>query len=170
MSATAQHPSAEHGLAVYAGTFDPITNGHVDVIERALTVFQEVRIGVAESTSKNVLFETEQRVELVKQAVSSYKERVKVEPFDGLLVDYVRRVGAHVIVRGLRAVSDYEYESQMAMINRKLAEDIETVFLMTSDHCSFISSSVVKDIAKNRGDVSGLVPSGVASRLKRLYS
>lgn len=157
--------------ALYAGTFDPITNGHIDIIERALKIFDCLYVGVAADTSKNTIFSTEERVGLVKGALDYFpaelKPRIKVESFQGLLVEYVRKVGAVAVIRGLRAVSDYEYEAQMAHINRGLAEEIETVFLVTSSHCSFISSSVVKDIARNGGDVSHLVPANVLAELSK---
>lgn len=154
--------------AVYAGTFDPITNGHLDIIRRARGVFSEVHVAVAGSSSKKVWFSAEERVAMVQDAVksSSVADGVKVDSFDGLLVDYVRAVGAGVIVRGLRAVSDYEYEAQMAHINRQLAGDIETVFFVTSEKCSFISSSIVKNVAVNGGDVSGFVPQNVVQSLE----
>ncbi len=155
--------------AVYAGTFDPITNGHLDIIRRARSVFSTVYVAVAGSSSKKVWFSAEERVAMVNEAVSeaSLSESVVVQAFDGLLVDYVKKVEADVIVRGLRAVSDYEYEAQMAHINRQLASEIETVFLVTSEDCSFISSSIVKNVAINGGDVSRFVPGIVESRLKK---
>lgn len=151
--------------AVYAGTFDPITNGHIDIISRALKVFEFVYVAVAGTTRKNVMFELNERVEMVREAVvglaTDQRERLTIEPFKGLLVDYVSKVGAAAIIRGLRAVTDYEYEAQMAMINRELSADVETVFFVTSAHCAFISSSVVKEIATNNGDVTHLVPPAV---------
>lgn len=158
--------------AVYAGTFDPITNGHQDIITRAATIFDEVIVAVVEESKKRTLFSGEERRALVQEVVALMDPTgcaVRVELFSGLLVDYVRERGCNVVVRGLRAVSDYEYEAQMAIINRHLAPDVETVFLMTSDHCSFISSSVVREIARNRGDVSGLVPPPVVARLEHHY-
>ena len=156
-------------IAVYAGTFDPITIGHTDIIERALRVFDRLIVAVARSTEKNTLFTAEEREELVCGAIPHLRDRVVVECFGGLLVDYVRSKGAAIVVRGLRAVSDYEYEAQVAIMNRNLCEDIETVYLMTSAYCSFISSSVVKQVAKNGGDVSGFVPKNVAERLGQVF-
>lgn len=158
--------------AVYAGTFDPITNGHLDIVHRALKVFNGVYLAVAGSSTKNVLFSLEERVQMIREAVSempfSLQERIFVDSFNGLLVDYVQSVKASAIVRGLRAVSDYEYEAQMALINRAIHNEVETVFLVTSSHCSYISSSVVKDIARNGGDVSQFVPRSVLTHLSTL--
>jgi pantetheine-phosphate adenylyltransferase len=159
--------TSSSSIAVYAGTFDPITNGHKDIVERGLAVFDTLYVAVADSTSKQVQFSTEQRVELVRGALKGIcgEERVKVESFTGLLVDYVASINASVIVRGLRAVSDYEYEAQMAHINRHLMGSIETVFLVTSEENSFISSSIVKNIASVGGDISRLVPANVSKAL-----
>lgn len=159
-------------LAIYAGTFDPITNGHLDIIQRAVGIFEKVRVSVVVESKKKTWFDAEERVRLVEEALSvlpiADRKRVAVGSFEGLLVDHVRELGGKVVIRGLRAVSDYEYEAQMAVINRHLAEDVETVFLMTSDHCSFISSSVVREILRNGGDVSGLVPPPVSRKLRKL--
>lgn len=156
--------------AVYAGTFDPITNGHVDIIRRALPIFGPIRIAVALSPSKALLFSANERAALVRETVAEFASQVTVEVFDGLLVNYVRQLGAKTIIRGLRAISDYEYESQMAMTNREIANDVETVFLMTSDYCSFISSSVVKEVARFKGDLSPFVPLNVAQKLYRHFN
>ena len=165
---SAQSPTGKVA-AVYAGTFDPITNGHRDIIERALTIFDPLTVAVAESTTKDTVFTPAERKELIRGAIGDLSGNIVVESFEGLLVDYVRAKGARAIVRGLRAVSDYEYESQMAMINRELANEIETVFIMTSRRSSFISSSIVRQIARLRGDVSTLVPPNVAQALKDKY-
>lgn len=160
-------------IGVYAGTFDPITNGHLDLVSRALSVVDTLHVAVAESTSKTVAFSVEQRVAMANAAVqqlpAAQQKRIKIESFKGLLVEHVRSLGAHLIIRGLRAVSDYEYEAQIAHINRHLAEEVETVFLVTSKNCSFISSSIVKNIAANSGAVDGLVPKNVAVELRRHY-
>jgi len=156
-------------LAVYAGTFDPITNGHCDIVECALRVFDELIVAVAADTSKNTLFSLEDRVSLVQEALDCHSNRVRVESFSGLLVDYVHQVGAGIIIRGLRAVSDYEYEAQMAVINRRLRSDVETVYFVASEYCSFVSSSVVREVARNRGDVSTMVPPNVDRRLKQVF-
>ena len=155
--------------AVYAGTFDPLTNGHRDVIERAARIFSPLVVAVAESSTKGVLFKSAERKELIEGAIQGIPGDIRVEIFEGLLVDYCHKVGLRTVIRGLRAVSDYEYEAQMAMINRDLAEDIETVFLMTSRRSSFISSSVVRDIAKWKGDLSKLVPPNVAEKLRGVF-
>lgn len=169
---TGRKTKSDSRLAVYAGTFDPITNGHLDIIQRALGIFDKVRVSVVEESKKQTWFNAQERVALVEEVLKTFppseRKRVAVGAFEGLLVDHVRSEGAHVVIRGLRAVSDYEYEAQMAIINRHLAEDIETVFLMTSDHCSFISSSVVREILRNGGDISGLVPAPVVKRLRKL--
>lgn len=156
--------------AVYAGTFDPITFGHCDIAERALTLFDRVHVAVAENSAKGPLFTVKERLEMIREALAPLGDRIVVASFSSLLVEFVQSVGAQVIVRGLRAVSDYEYEAQMALINRTLASSIETVFLMTSDHCSFISASIVRDVAKYKGDVSSLVPKNVEDRLKQKFS
>lgn len=156
-------------LAVYAGTFDPITNGHRDIVERALKIFGRVIVAVVAAPTKNTLFSCEERIDLAKQAFADLGERVTVEAFPGLLVDFVRARNARVIVRGLRAVSDYEYEAQMAVINRQLNEEIETVFLMTSKHSSFVSSSIVRQVAGAGGDVSSMVPAVVSKRLQERF-
>lgn len=156
--------------AVCGGTFDPITNGHRDVIERASHLFNRVIVAIAEVSKQGQFFPAEERENLVKGALTDLQERVEVLRFQGLLVDFVKKVGGQVIVRGLRATSDYEYEAQMALMNKRLADNIETVFLMTSEHCSCISSSIVKEVARHGGDVSSLVPANVAERLKKFYS
>jgi pantetheine-phosphate adenylyltransferase len=144
-------------IAVYPGSFDPITFGHLDIINRALKIFDEVIIAVARNEKKNPLFTVEERVELIKKVMDG-SDRAKVDTFDGLLIDYVRASGARAIIRGLRAISDFEYELQMAQINRSISKDVETVFLMTSVFYSFLSSSVVKEVSSLNGPVDGMVP------------
>lgn len=144
-------------IAVYPGSFDPITFGHLDIINRALKIFDEVVIAVARNEKKNPLFTVEERVELIKKVMDG-SDRAKVDTFDGLLIDYVRASGARAIIRGLRAISDFEYELQMAQINRSISKDVETVFLMTSVFYSFLSSSVVKEVSSLNGPVDGMVP------------
>ncbi len=155
-------------IAVYPGTFDPVTNGHIDLVERSLRIFDELIVAVAANPKKQPLFSLEERVGMFKKVVSRYK-RVKIEGFDGLLVDYVKQKKAVGIIRGLRAVSDFEYEMQMALMNRRLDNDIETVFLMPNEEYSFITSTIVREAASYGGDVSSLVPGVVVEKLKKKY-
>jgi pantetheine-phosphate adenylyltransferase len=150
--------------AIYAGTFDPMTLGHLDVVERAAKIFPELTVAVTAVTGKTPLFTQEERVELVQAAVKDLPN-VKVTLFDGLLVEYARSQGASVLIRGLRAFSDFEYEFQMALTNRRLAPDIETLFLMPKQDYSFLSSTNVKQVASLGGDVSEFVPPAVAKAL-----
>lgn len=151
--------------AIYPGTFDPVTNGHVDVAERAARIFDRVVIAVADNASKAPLFTVPERVELLK-AVTKCLPNVTVTSFHGLSVDFARSEGATVLIRGLRAVSDFEYEFQMALMNRHLAPDIETVLIMTDAEKAFLSSSTVKEVARLGGDVRGLVPDAVEEALR----
>ena len=155
--------NAVHRRALYPGTFDPVTNGHISLIERACGLFDELLVAVARNGGKDPLFNSEERVELMKKAVQDLevKDRIKVVGFDGLLADLVRQEKVVAIVRGLRAVSDFEYEFQMALMNRKLAREAETVFLMPALSWVYLSSSIVKDVASNGGDITGLVPPSV---------
>ncbi len=155
--------------AVYPGSFDPITFGHLDIINRALKVFDEVIIAVSRNQKKTPMFSVEERVELIN-AVMAGNDRVKVDTFDGLLVDYVRERKAQAIIRGLRAISDFEYELQMAQINRSISKDVETVFLMTSVFYSFLSSSIVKEVSSLNGPVDGLVPPIVKKALEAKFN
>lgn len=150
--------------ALYPGTFDPVTNGHIDIIERASKIFEEVIVAVAANLEKTPLFNTDERLDMLRQSCSHLKQ-VRVNSLEGLLVDCVRDQGVKVIVKGLRAVSDFEYEFQMAAMNRQLAQDVDTVFMMTSVQWQYLSSSIVKEIAMLDGDVNGLVPGLVAQRL-----
>ena len=152
--------------AVYPGTFDPVTNGHLDVIERAAKIFDELIVAVTTNPAKTPWFTLEERVEMLRECCS-HLPNVAVEAFDGLLVNFVRQKGAKVIVKGLRAVTDFDYEFQMAAINRKLAPEIETLFLMTSLPYAYLSSSVVKEVASLKGCLKDLVPDNVAERLRR---
>lgn len=147
-------------IAVYPGSFDPITNGHLDVIRRAAQMFDRVVVAIARNSEKAPLFTVRERLALVRAAVRGIRN-VAVDDFEGLLVRYARRKGATVLVRGLRAVSDFEFEFQMALMNRKLDARIETIFLMPKDEYTFISSGLVKEIAALGGDVSDFVPRGV---------
>lgn len=150
--------------AIYAGTFDPITLGHLDVVERAARIFPKLIVAVAAVTGKNTLFSQEERISLTKSSVATFAN-VTAECFDGLLVEYARAKSASVIIRGLRAFSDFEYEFQMALTNRRLAPDIETLFLMPKQDYSYISSSNIKQVAALGGDVSEFVPAAVAQAL-----
>lgn len=154
--------------AVYPGTFDPITNGHLDIIERGSALFDEVTVAILKNPEKETLFSIEERVEMVKGAVQNLRN-VNVEAFQKLLVDYVESIGAKVIVRGLRAVSDFEYELQMAMMNRRLNDNIETIFLMPSEAFSYLSSKLVREVAQLGGKLSGLVPPYVEKRLQKKF-
>ena len=156
-------------IAVYPGSFDPITNGHIDVIKRALAFVDKVIVAVSAHSRKNLLFTTEERVGLIR-AVYKKDKRIEVDSFSGLLVDYLKDKRIKLIVRGLRAVSDFEYEFQMALANRKLDGSIETVFLMPGEEFFFISSSIVKEIASLKGDVSSMVPEVVFKALKKKFN
>ncbi len=151
--------------AIYPGSFDPITNGHVDIIERGLRVFDRIVVAVLKNPKKATLFTTKERVRMIQDLFASKKE-VEVRAFDGLLVDFARAQGTGVVIRGLRAISDFEYEFQMALMNRSLAQDIETFFMMPSVHYSFLSSNLVREVAALGGSVDGLVPGLVARRLR----
>ena len=152
--------------AIYPGSFDPFTNGHLDVVRRAAKLFDRVIVAVASNDSKQPLFSQEERVALVKQAIARIPN-VTADLFDGLLVDYVAAKNAQAIVRGLRAVSDFEFEFQLALMNRKLDEGIETIFMMPKDTYTFLSSRIVKEIALLGGDVSSFVPPHVQAALKK---
>tara|TARA_Y100000992_G_scaffold197020_1_gene134052 strand:+ start:109 stop:588 length:480 start_codon:yes stop_codon:yes gene_type:complete len=156
-------------IAVYAGTFDPLTYGHLDVIERASKIFPQLIIGVAISEAKSPLFSLNERLTLVKESVHHLPE-VKVKSFDGLLVDLAESEEAKVIVRGLRAFSDFEYEFQMALTNRTLKPGIETLFLMPKQDYSYVSSSNVREVAKMGGDVSQFVPLSIQNAFKEKFS
>jgi pantetheine-phosphate adenylyltransferase len=152
--------------AIYPGSFDPMTNGHLDVLERAAKLFDRVIVAIALSESKNPLFTLDERLALMKPAVARMKN-VKADVFDGLLVEYAAKQKAQAIVRGLRAVSDFEFEFQMALMNRKLSKNIETIFMMPRESYTFLSSRIVKEIARLGGDVSPFVPPHIATALKK---
>ncbi len=155
-------------IAIYPGTFDPLTNGHIDLVQRTLTIFDEVIIAVAPGSKKNPLFTAEERIILIQDAIKEFKG-ASVESFDNLLVHYAKDKGSVAIIRGLRAISDYEYELQMALMNRRLDSTVETVFMMPSEEHTFISSSIVKEVASFGGPVKGLVPKVVEKALKEKY-
>ena len=155
-------------IAIYPGTFDPITNGHIDLIQRTLKIFDEVIVAVAIGQKKNPLFTIKERLKLITEAVKGLKG-ARAEAFDSLLVDCARDKKSIAIIRGLRAVSDFEYELQMALMNRRLNADIETVFMMPSEEYTFLSSTMVKEVASFGGSVRGLVPEVVEKALKEKF-
>jgi pantetheine-phosphate adenylyltransferase len=152
-------------LAIYPGSFDPITNGHVDIIERGLEVFDRIIVAVLENPKKDPLFTTKERMRMIQDIFAGQKE-VEVRSFDGLLVDFARTQGTNIVVRGLRAISDFEYEFQMALMNRSLDPGIETFFMMPNVKYSFLSSNMVREVVSLGGSVDGLVPELVARRLR----
>lgn len=155
--------------AIYPGTFDPITLGHLDVIERACRLFDEVIVAAASQTTKRPLFSLDERLELIRASLPE-NPRLRVAQIDGLLVDFVRERGAQVVVRGLRAVSDFEFEFQMALMNRKIAAEVETIFLMPKEDYSYLSSSIVKEVGRLGGDVSSFVPEAVRLALAQKFA
>jgi pantetheine-phosphate adenylyltransferase len=154
-------------IAVYPGSFDPITYGHLDIINRGLKVFDEIIVAVACNSQKKSLFSIEERMDLIRRVVD--QGRVRVDTFTGLLIDYVTRQNADVIIRGLRAISDFEYEFQIAQMNSSLGHDIETLFMMTSLQYGYLSSSIVKEVCGLRGNIDGFVPPEVKSALRLKY-
>jgi pantetheine-phosphate adenylyltransferase len=154
-------------IAIYPGTFDPITNGHIDVLERAIEIFDKVIVTVARNSAKNPMFTDDERLEMIRRVVKKYGRKVEVDSFSGLLVQYARSKRAVAIVRGLRAISDFEYEFQMALMNRKLSKGISTVYLMPHERYTYLNSSIVREIAALGGDISSFVPAHVARELLR---
>lgn len=144
-------------IAIYPGSFDPVTNGHIDIIERTAKIFDKVVVAILVNSSKKPTFTVEEKLDMLKKA-TSHIENIEIEFFDGLLVNYVRKKGANVIVKGLRAISDFEYEFQMAMVNKSVAPDIETLFMMTNNKYSYLSSSIVKELGSLDADLDDLVP------------
>jgi len=155
-------------IAVYPGSFDPITYGHLDIIKRSLTIFDEIIVAVAKNSQKNALFNADERVELIKNVVKE-EVRVSVDTFSGLLIDYVSSRGAHVIIRGLRAISDFEYEFQIAQMNSTIGQQIETLFMMTSLQYGYLSSSIVKEVGSLNGDIDKFVPPEIKKALRQKY-
>jgi len=151
-------------IAIYPGSFDPVTNGHLDILERAMKLFDKVIITIARNSVKNPLFSEKERLAMIKEAVKDL-EGVEVDSFDGLLVEYARKKKATAVVRGLRAISDFEYELQMALMNRRLNEQLVTVFLMPNEKYTYLNSSIVREIARHQGDVKDFVPQHVYRKL-----
>ncbi len=162
--------SSVASVAVYPGTFDPITNGHLDILERSLAMFQTVIVTIAPNIRKNPLFTAEERMQFIRDAMPQYDARLEFTVFEGLLVEFCRSRGATVIVRGLRALADFEYEFQFAHMNRRLEPGVDTVFFMTDERNHYVSSSLVKEVASLGGDVNGLVPPQVEAALRAKYA
>jgi pantetheine-phosphate adenylyltransferase len=157
-------------VAIYPGTFDPITNGHLDILHRAAAIFDQVYIAVAHNVQKSPLFSTEERIKLIRECTKEYLN-VKIKMLDGLVVEFAEKIGASVIIRGLRAVTDFDYEFQMALMNRHINDNIDTMFLMPHEDYTYLSSSTVKEIARFHGDISAFVPLNVRNEiLKKLGS
>jgi pantetheine-phosphate adenylyltransferase len=162
---------AKTKIAIYPGSFDPVTNGHVDLVKRTLGVFDRVIVAIARNPEKDdSLFTLDERLEMIREVFKGLGKRVRAESFDGLLVNYARKSGAKVIIRGLRAVSDFEYEFQMAMMNRELAPGLETLFMMTGQDHFYISSRLVKEVVSLGGDISALVPKIVQKKLQEKFA
>ncbi|MBM4275686.1 MAG: pantetheine-phosphate adenylyltransferase [Deltaproteobacteria bacterium] len=155
-------------IVVYPGSFDPITNGHLDLLQRGLKIFDKIIVAVAKNPVKKTLFTPEERMEMIRLSLEGHPQ-VTIDTFDGLLVDYARRQNARAILRGLRAVTDFEYEFQLAMMNRRLEPEIETVFLMTGLRWVFLSSSILKEAAIHGGNIEGMVPAVVYHRLREKF-
>lgn len=153
-------------VAVVPGSFDPLTNGHVDIIERSLEIFDSVVVGVLDNASKQALFSPEERVDFIRKHFEDKKDRLTVHCFSGLLVEFVRSVNSALVVRGLRAISDFDYEAQMSLINRKLDAGVETIFLTAREEHNYVSSSIVKQVALLGGDVSNMVPPEIVTALR----
>jgi pantetheine-phosphate adenylyltransferase len=151
--------------AIYPGSFDPMTMGHLNIVKRSLEVFDQVVVSVLRNPEKRAMFTVNERVEMMREIFAA-EDRVEIESFEGLLVDYVRDRGSHTVIRGLRAVQDFEYEFQMTMMNRRLAPDVDTVFMMTDEEYFYIASRTVKEVAALGGDISGLVPEVVAREMR----
>lgn len=156
-------------ISIYPGSFDPITNGHIDIIERASKISDKLIVSVLNNVEKKSLFTVDERVQMIKESTKHF-QNVEVDSFDGLLVDYAKSKNANIIIRGLRAVTDFEYELQLAQTNRELYNKVETLFLLTSIQYSYLSSSIVKQVAAENGDISKFVPDFVVNKLKEKYN
>ncbi|HEY4222470.1 MAG TPA: pantetheine-phosphate adenylyltransferase [Myxococcota bacterium] len=160
--------SPSRSAAIYPGSFDPLTNGHIDIIKRGVATFDRVIVAVANNPQKSPLFTVPERIALARKCLGD-NERVEIDTFDGLIVEYAQKKGVHVLLRGLRAVSDFEYEFQLASMNRKLAKDVETVFMMTSEESFYLSSRLVREVASFGGNVSEMVPAPVYDALTQRF-
>lgn len=165
---TVENQNHHKAIAIYPGSFDPLTNGHIDLAERAARLFDRLILAVVHNPSKNPLFSVEERMEMLGEVAARFPN-VEVDSFEGLLVNYASQKQASVLIRGIRAISDYEYELQMALMNRRLRPEIETVFLMAGEAYSFVSSRMVKEVSRLGGDVSGLVPPITEARLREKF-
>jgi len=155
-------------IAVYPGTFDPITNGHLDIIKRAKNIIDELIVAVTAETNKETLFDVRERTEMIRESINGIKN-IKVLPFSGLLINFMKENNASIIIRGMRAISDFEHESQLALMNKKLAPEIETIFMVTGSRYSYLNSSIVKEIASLEGCVKQLVPEIVEDKLRKKF-
>jgi len=155
-------------IAVYPGTFDPITNGHLDIIKRAKNIIDELIVAVTAETNKETLFDVCERTEMIRESINGIKN-IKVLPFSGLLINFMKENNASIIIRGMRAISDFEHESQLALMNKKLAPEIETIFMVTGSRYSYLNSSIVKEIASLEGCVKQLVPETVEDKLRKKF-
>jgi pantetheine-phosphate adenylyltransferase len=166
----AESASEEKKIAIYPGTFDPITMGHLDIVKRAAELFDKVIIAIARNPAKTTLFSVEERLKMIQDCFPAENKKIQVVAVQGLIVNYAKSVGARALVKGLRALSDFDYEFQLALMNRRMERDVETVFLMTGLRWIYISSSIVKDVASHGGDVNGLVPDHVGDKLRAHFS
>ncbi len=155
--------------ALYPGSFDPFTNGHLDIVKRSMKVVQFLTVAVGENPGKKTLFSKDERIKMIKESVKGMRN-IEIESFDGLLVDYAKRKKANVIIRGIRSLADFEYEYQMALTNRAMGQDLETIFIVTAKEHSFISATLIKEAASLGGDISNFVPPAVAKELKAKFS
>ena len=155
-------------IAVYPGSFDPVTNGHINIIERTTKIVDKLIVAVAVDSKKTILFSAQKRTEMIKEATKNIK-KVEVKSFSGLLTDFVKKNKANIIIRGMRAISDFEHESQLALMNKRLAPEIETIFMVTCSKYSYLNSSIVKEIASLNGDISQLVPEIAEKNLRTLF-